>query len=174
MSVLHSADGISSFFSRSDDLDYLVLRPLSHIAPNWEATWTGAEYEPESGSFAADLNTIIALISDTPSPKRYHDNEDTLAERVMKENGWPIQKKGKLWIGADYQSILEQGSFADLEQQDLIIAASGRVHAAIKFGQNHFDEMEDAHKNMLAGLLTIIIYHRSCDGTSLYYEDVHE
>jgi len=157
------------FFANSDWLDWFVLRPLSHISSNWELTWRNdlKRYEPEPYSFAADLNEVVYIIATCSKPKRYHDHEDVLAERVIRDLKWPIQKKGKIWVGADYQCILEQGSFHDLGQRDLITAAAGRVDAAIRFGQNHFDEMEEKHMHMLAALVTIIIYHRYCDGSSL-------
>jgi len=89
----------------------------------------------------------------------------------LHELKWPIQKKGNFWIGADYPSILEQGGFRDLDQKNLIAAASGRVHAALNYGQPHFDGMEAGHRHMLAALITIIIYHRYCDGSSLLQEE---
>lgn len=150
-------------------LDYLVLRPLSHITLNWETRWNHIAhcFKPEPESFAGDLNAVIELIAASLPPARYHDHEDRLAERVIQNLGWPIQKKGTHWVGADYGAILEQGAFRDLDQRDLLSAAAGRVHAAFAHGQIHFDEMEDGHRNMLAALLTITIYHRYCDGTSL-------
>jgi len=158
---------LRAFFSKSDYLDYMVLRPLSHITFSWEATWGTDRYELEADSFAGDLNEIIDQIAISPRPDRYHDNEDRLAERVVTELKWPIQKKGGRWLGADYQSILEQGGFRDFGQRDLAIAAAGRVHMALDYGQTHFDEMDDAHMTMLAAVMTIMIYHRDCDGSSL-------
>ena len=165
--VMHLPEAVRGFFAHSDYLDRAVLRPLSHITSNWETHWNGSEYDPEPMSFAADLNEVIEQISVAPRPVRYHDNEDRLAHMVIADLKWPIQKKGGIWIGADYQSILEQGAFRDIAQRDLTIAAAGRVHVALDFGQAHFDDMDDAHMAMLAGLLTTIIYHRYCDGSSL-------
>ena len=68
-------------------------------------------------------------------------------------------------------SILEQGAFGDLQQRDLIAAAAGRVHTALDYGQNHFDEMDEGHFYMLAALLSIIIYHRYCDGEAVLTPD---
>jgi hypothetical protein len=169
----HSPDDIKSFFAWSDWLDHMVLRPLSHIAPNWEIRWEHGEarYRPEQGSFAEDLNQVIELIAACPRPSKYHENEDFLAERVVRELKWPIQKRNGRWVGADYPSILEQGAFNDVSQQQLITAASGRVHAALDHGQSHFDKMEDGHLYMLAALLSVIIYHRYCDGSSLLVEE---
>ncbi len=170
---VHSAAAVHKFFELSDSLDYLVLRPLSHIACDWELIWdreTG-RFEPEEGSFAEDLNFVLDEIQKTARPARYHDHEDVLAENTLQRLKWPIQKKGKLWIGADYQSILEQGAFSDWQQQRLIAAATGRVHAALDFGQNNFDEMEHGHRNMLAALLAITVYHRYCDGSSSFKDN---
>jgi len=172
----YSSDKVRSFFSNSHYLDYMVLRPLSHISCNWEASWDNEslKYSPEAFSFAEDLNVLIESVASCPRPNRYHDNEDVLAEHVLREMKWPIQKKGKFWKGADYQSILENGAYRDRNQTHLISAATGRTHAALDFGQDHFDEMDEGHMNMLAGVLTIAIYHRYCDGTSLITEEDEE
>jgi hypothetical protein len=164
----YSPDVIRGFFACSEWLDYMVLRPLSHITGNWEMRWNSEEelYRHEPFSFAEDLNVVIELLATSPRPVKYHEHEDVLVENVVRELKWPLQKKGGRWIGADYQSILEQGGFDDLDQQSLITAATGRVHAALDHRQKHFDEMEDGHLHMLAALLSIIIYHRYCDGTS--------
>lgn len=163
----HSAEAVKAFFAHSDYLDRMVLRPLSHITTNWEAHWDGEEYAPEHDSFAADLTATIDLIAKSPRPLRYHDNEDELAKRVIEDLKWPIQKKKGRWEGADYPSILEQGAFKDFEQKNLLSSAAGRVHAALDFGQKHFDEMEDGHMVMLSAVMTIIIYHRYSEGSSL-------
>jgi hypothetical protein len=151
----------------------MVLRPLSHIAPNWEIRWAHGEgrYRPEPGSFAEDLNQVIELVALCPRPLKYHDSEDSIAERVVTELKWPIQKRNGRWIGADYATILEQGAFSDVNQQQLVTAACGRVHAALDYGQSHFDEMEDAHVHMLSALLSIIIYHRYSDHTALLTDE---
>lgn len=165
--TLHTPELVRAFFARSDYLDYMVLRPLSHITMSWEVTWGVDRYEPEVDSFASDLNEIIHQIAGSQRPDHYHDNEDRLAERVVTELKWPIQKKGGRWHGADYQSILEQGAFEDIGQRELAIAANGRVQMALDYGQSHFDAMDDAHMTMLSALMTIMIYHRDCDGSSL-------
>ncbi|MBB4402945.1 MULTISPECIES: hypothetical protein [Rhizobium/Agrobacterium group] len=166
---VYTPEQVRNFFARSDLLDRMTLRPLSHITTSWECAWNREtdQYEPEVDSFAADLNAVIDLVATCERPARYHDHEDTLAERTLRELKWPIQKKGAQWHGADYQAVLEQGAFGDVGQQDLIAAAAGRVHAAMDFGQLHFDDMEERHLNMLAALITIIIFHRDCDGSSL-------
>jgi hypothetical protein len=150
----------------------MVLRPLSHIAPNWECSWDhdAGRYVPEPDSFAEDINAVVDLVACCPRPFKYHDHEDRIVESLIRKRKWPVQKRGGRWITADYAHLLEQGGFEDVSQQNLIAAASGRVHAALDFGQAHFDEMEESHLHMLAAVLTIIIYHRSCDGTSLMIE----
>ena len=105
------------------------------------------------------IDLISELASIQPSQK-YHDNEDALAEYVIEFLKWPIQKVGKRWLGNDYFSILEQGGFRDITESNLVQAAAGRVQAAIKFGQRHFDEMEISHRKILAHVLAVIIYHR--------------
>lgn len=163
----HPPEKVRLFFSRSDSLDYLALRPLSHIAANWEATWDGNSYRPEVDSFAADLNVVIEAIAQSPRPKEYHDHEDNII-RKLQNIGWPIQKKGKLWITKDYQHLLEQGAFDDKDQFNLISSAAGRTHAALdRANQQHFDEMDDRHQWMISGIISIIIYHRYADRSSL-------
>lgn len=158
-----SADSVREFFQWSDTLDYLVLRPLSHIRSNWETRWDSdkRKYRPEEDSFAEELNELIERIASTNPPLRYHDNEDRLAEFVQSK-GWRIKKAGNRWVGTDYASILEQGAFDDHDIPNLLLAARGRVHAAVVRGQTHFDEMEESHQKMLAAVLAIAIYHREC------------
>lgn len=153
---------IKAFFANCDFLDYMVLRPLSHINMSWELTWSSLdnEYEREEGTFAPLLNDLITELSTTIPPAKYHDNEDCLAEYVKQSLNWNIHKKGGRWEGDDYNVILEQGGFKDINQQNLIQASSGRIKAAIDRGQNHFDDMEVSHKRMLAAVMTIIIYQR--------------
>ena len=167
---LPSIEDVRNFFAWSDLLDYDVLRPLDHIKPLWEATWDheAQRYEPEYNSYAQDLNVMIEDIAITQPPSKYHDNEDRLAHYVIEHLKWKIRKERGRWVGMDYESILEQGGFHDLDQAELLTAATGRVYAAIKFGQTHYDDMEESHRKMLASILSIILYHRTT------YEDAPE
>ncbi|MFA5850958.1 MAG: hypothetical protein WC833_13890 [Bacteroidales bacterium] len=151
------------FFAQSDLLDYMVLRPLSHINMSWEMTWdrNNQEYEREPDTFASLLIDLTTEISKTTPPAKYHDNEDCLAEYVKQSLNWKIHKQGNRWVGFDYESILEQGGFKDLDEKNLVQAATGRVKAALDRGQLHFDDMEESHRKMLAAVMAIIIYHRS-------------
>lgn len=153
---------IHNFFKNSDFVDYLVLRQLSHINLSWELTWDRAtnEYKREEGTFAGLLNDLIVELSNTPPPEKYHDNEDALAEYVIQNLKWDIKKVGNKWIGADYDSILEQGGFEDIDEKHLVQAAAGRIKGAIDRNQLHFDDMEESHRRILAGVLAIILYHR--------------
>ena len=56
--------------------------------------------------------------------------------------------------------MLEQGGFKTDGDSDLILAAAGRIKAAIERGQRHFDDMERSHQVVLAGVLAAILYHR--------------
>lgn len=153
---------VIDFFSNSEILDYIVLRPLSHINLSWELIWDFEkdEYLEEEETFAKYLNTLIKEIANTSPPKKYHDNEDALVEYVIKHLGWNITKINGRWIGSDYESILTQGGFHDIDENNLLKASAGRVNSAIKFNQTHFDEMEEGHKKILGPVLTVIIYHR--------------
>lgn len=154
---------LRDFFRRSDLLDALALRQLSHIKGNWELTWNHdlERYEPEEDSFAEKVNDLIDELSSVEPPQRYHDNEDRLAEHVVNRLGWNIRKVGSRWVGQDYPFILEQGSFGVEAQKDLLLAAAGRIKAAIIRGQHHFDDMEESHRKMLADVLAIVLYHRA-------------
>jgi hypothetical protein len=152
------------FFSNSDLLDHLVLRPLSHIKANWEITWDRdkQEYETEEESYAELLNLLIEELSHVNPPSRYHENEDCLAEYVISSKlNWNIKKVGGRWVGEDYAFILEQGGFYDIDEENLILATAGRIKAAIDRNQIHFDDMEQSHQKMLADVLAIILYHRT-------------
>jgi hypothetical protein len=162
---------IHSFFACSEWVDRFVLRPLSHIRPNWELTWDveSNRYHPEDDSFADLLNTLIQELENTAPPPRYHDNEDVLAAYVQQNLNWNIRKQGKTWVNADgtrlgpddYLVLLEQGTFNDVNQTELIVAAAGRIRAAIARGQSHFDDMEESHQYLLAGVLSAVLYHRA-------------
>jgi hypothetical protein len=149
-----------SFFGRSELLDYLVLRPLSHAKANWELVWDGDQYEPEEDSYAEDINSLIDDLGKLTPPRKYHDNEDRLAEYVKARTNWNVRKVGNRWVGSDYDHILEVGGFNDADQRDLMLAAAGRIQAAVERNQLHFDEMEEGHQKILAAVLTIILYHR--------------
>src|SRR5690606_26531838 len=151
---------MNSFFGQSDDLDHMALRPLAHIRENWELIWddeTG-NYAPESDSFAELLNELMEALDTVTPPAEYHDHEDRLAEYVRDELGWPIEKKGRRWVGADYGHILETGGYADIDELQLTLAAAGRVKAARDRGQLHFDDMEASHQKMLAVVLSVIMF----------------
>jgi len=157
------AEQIKTFFEWSDLFDYLVTRQLSHIRINWELTWDHDEknYEPEEDSYAGDINNLIIELSKINPPAKYHDNEDRLAEYCISRLGWDIKKIKGRWVGSDYASVLEQGGFDDIDQNNLLKAACGRVKAALEREQLHFDDMEKFHQMMLANVLAVILYHRS-------------
>ncbi|GGB12495.1 hypothetical protein [Agarivorans gilvus] len=154
---------IREFFSWSELFDYLVTRRLSHVKSNWELTWGHDDeaYEPEDDSYAELINNLVVELSKLDPPKKYHDNEDRLAEFCKESLNWNIKKVGNRWVGSDYVSILEQGGFKDLDERNLCLAACGRVKAAIDREQLHFADMEEFHRKMLADVVVIILYHRS-------------
>lgn len=154
---------MTEFFGHSDYLDHMVTRPLSHIKHKWKLTWDQAnmQYKPEENSYADLLNRLIKELDSVTIPNNYHNNEDELALYVLNNLRWSIKKVGVRWEGVDYDSILEQGGFHDIDQSHLLIASAGRIHTARKYGQMHFDEMEESHRRMLGALIAIILYHRS-------------
>jgi len=161
-SDLKSAN-VKSFFKQSDCLNYLVTRPLSHINCNWELTWDHEkqEYAPEEDSYAELLNQLIEELNSVNPPSKYHENEDCLAKYVISDLKWNIKKVGGRWVGQDYTVILSQGGFNDINEENLILAAAGRIKAAISRKQLHFDDMEQSHQKILADVLLCILYHRT-------------
>ena len=153
---------VRRFFSNSGDLDVDVLRPLAHIRANWELIWDAENcgYAAEEDSFAELLNALVDDLATSSPPRRYHDNEDRLAEYVVSHLNWPIRKAGLRWVGADYGVILQHGGFHDIDESDLVLAAAGRIRAALDRGQLHFDDMEESHRRMLATVLAVVLYHR--------------
>ncbi len=151
------------FFRQSDLLDRLSLRPLSHIKGNWELSWDGdnEKYEPEDDSYAEKVNQLIEELGRVDPPQKYHENEDCLAEYVLDNLNWKIKKVNGRWVGQDYAVILEQSGFDDSAEENLVLAASGRIKAAIDRNQHHFDDMELSHQKMLAEVIAIILYHRT-------------
>ena len=117
------------------------------------------------------MNETIERIATLDPPARYHDNEDRLAEFVRDSQNWDIKKIAGRWTreddsplrSVDYVTALEQGAFDDPNIENLLYAASGRVHAAIKLNQRHFDEIEESPQIILASVITSILYHRDCD-----------
>jgi hypothetical protein len=156
---------MDSFFADSIYLDRYVLKPLSHIMGCWELSWDSEkeQYEEEESSYAAALNMLLEELTIASPPAAYHDNEDRLAEYVVKHLHWPIRKIHGRWVGMDYECVIEQGSFHDFNEQDLILAAAGRIRAAVRRGQKHFDRMEPSHRRMLAAVLSIILFRRTPD-----------
>jgi hypothetical protein len=114
----------------------MVSRELAHIRANWEPTWNNSKekYEPEEDSYAELLNSLFDELSQAEPPSKYHDNEDRLAEYLRDNSLWNIRKVNGRWIGAPYERILEQGGFGDLGQKELVLAAAGRIKAAIDRG----------------------------------------
>ena len=151
-----------NFFKQSELFDYMVTRPLSHIVPNWELTWNlkDNKLEPEEDSLAEEVNKLIEEIANVQPPHNYHANEDTLAEYVNSHLNWNIHKVNNRWMPSDYEAIINQGSFGDEEQRNLILAAAGRISAAIDHGQLHFDDMEYGHQKILAMVMASILYQR--------------
>jgi hypothetical protein len=141
----------------------MVLRPLSHIFPTWEIDWdrkTGT-YVVEEDSYAGLLNDLLAELENVRPPSRYHDNEDCLAKYVIQRMKWPISKIGSRWVGKDYDLILEQGGIHDVDEENLLLAAAGRIQAGKRMGQHHSDKMEDSHRRMLGAVIAIILYCRT-------------
>jgi hypothetical protein len=160
---------VVEFFSTSDFMEHEVLRPLSHIRANWELMLdhqTG-RYIDEEDSFAWLFSYLVNELAISIPPEAYHNSEDRLGEEVQQRLKWKIRKHGGIWRNedgirlhpSDYLAMLEQGGFKVDGVEELIIAAAGRIRAAIDRGQTHFDDMERGHQVILAGVLAAILYH---------------
>ncbi|HEX8522020.1 MAG TPA: hypothetical protein VF669_07165 [Tepidisphaeraceae bacterium] len=162
---------VRDFFADSTWIDATVLRPLSHIRFGWEIQWDAKnqQYVPEEGTFGDLLNELIEELDSSTPPIRYHDHEDVLGRRVQRDLKWEVEKRGSRWVHrdgspvgtSDYLALLEQGAFADVGERNLLLAAAGRIKAAMDRGQMHFDDMDERHMWMLAGVLSAILYHRA-------------
>ena len=74
---------VKKFFAQSEYLDQMVLRPLSHIDQDWELIRGNDGYLAEEGNLSAHLINLIDVLASTEPPKKYHDNEDRLAEYLV-------------------------------------------------------------------------------------------
>jgi hypothetical protein len=103
---------------------------------------------------------LIIDLEETEIYENYHEKEDVVAEYVNTFLNWGVLKDGNKWSGEDYNSILGQGGFHDMNQQNLMFGAAGRIRTALQFSQSGFDDIEYGHKKMLGDILAIILYHR--------------
>ncbi|MEO9168505.1 MAG: hypothetical protein ABI230_08890 [Aestuariivirga sp.] len=161
---------VVDFFSSSDLLDHDALRPLSHIKFSWELTSGDSDiYRPEDDSFAVDLNMLISQIAGASPPANYHYYENSAARLYAYLNSdryalikgfWCDAPSGIRLSSEEVCGMLEQATAGQDDVPSLVLAAAGRVNAALRFGQTHYDEMEVGHRLMLAGLITIILFRR--------------
>ena len=169
--ICWSAENVMAFFSGSCLLDGEVLRPLSHVRSNWELMPDiGGLYEIEEDSFAGMLNSLVSEIAATTPPSDYHSYENSVAAYMnlvrdetytLRKGRWRYAADGRTLSVHELTYMLEQASCDSNDIPDLVLAAAGRVRAALKFEQHHYDEMEGGHRIMLAALLTIILFRRS-------------
>jgi hypothetical protein len=160
---------IIEFFTPSDLIEHEILRPLSHIRNNWDVMldYETGRYMDEDDSFGWLFNNLINELASTETLEKYHNSEDRLAEHVKQTLSWDIKKESGFWLNkdgtrihpSDYLATLEQGGFNVDGVSYLIVAAAGRIKAAIKNNQKHFDAMEKGHRTILAGVLSAILYH---------------
>ena len=164
----------AAFFEGSDYLDYAVLRPIAHVAGNWELTWNGNSrvYEEESDSLAAHLNVLIQDIARSVPPTDYHEHENRLAIAYdgVKSGRYRLNRSRKLWIDSSTGKtatkdmvghMIEQATCGHYDVPDLVLSAAGRVAASMRFGIDHFDQLDDGHQAMLSVIMTDILFRRS-------------
>jgi hypothetical protein len=172
LKVLWSTQAVFDFFANSDFLDHVVLRPLSHVAANWELTSIPGPdlYLEEDNSLAGQLNVLIEEISTSNPPRDYHAYENKLAMNYPEVRSGRYYLEGKLW--RDIQSgklvekdfvghMIEQATAAQNDVPDLVLAAAGRVATAFNFRVAHFDDLDRGHMEMLSVIMTDILFRRS-------------
>jgi hypothetical protein len=167
-----SAEAAELFFLHSDLLDHAVLRPISHVMPNWELIQCqdSEYYEEEADSFAAHLNVLIQEISRSSPPRDYHAYENRLAINYSEVTSGRFYLDGKLWrdrktgnlVQKDFVGhMIEQATCGHYDVPDLVLAASGRIAASLRFGVDHFDKLDHGHMEMLSVIMTDILFRRS-------------
>jgi len=169
-----SYESAAAFFANSDWLDRAVLRPISHVAGNWELTWnTHADrYEPESDSLADHLNVLIHDMAASKPPADYHHYENKLAISYddVKSGRFKLNRSRKLWIDTATNlpvskdmvgHMIEQATCGHYDVPDLVLSAAGRVATSLRFGVSHFDDLDDGHLEMLSVIMTDILFRRS-------------
>lgn len=167
-----SALAARRFFEDSDTLDHATLRPISHVAPNWELTWdsTSDRYEEEEDSLAAHLNKLIEEISNLVPPTDYHALENQHAINYEGVASGRFYLDGKLWrdqqtgqlVDKDFVGhMIEQATCGHYDVPDLVLSAAGRISTALKFGVDHFDKLDRGHMEMLSVIITDILFRRS-------------
>lgn len=161
-----------TFFENSDILDHAVLRPISHVAPNWELTWdlSSGRYEEEEDSLAAHLNKLIEEISHSLPPQDDHALENQYAINYEGVASGRFHLDGKLWrdrqtgklVNKDFVGhMIEQATCGHYDVPDLVHSAAGRVSTALQFGVDHFDKLDRGHMEMLSVIITDILFRRS-------------
>lgn len=166
-----SQDTVMYFFGKSEWLDRAVLRPLSHIAPCWDLrrTDTVGVFMEEEYSLAVLMNELILDIARSIPPTDYHAHEDAVI-RLREVNDEAVYQEGKRWRARRTGKPLSKSSIGGLMEQaaigyedvpDLVLAAAGRVATAMKHGDATFDDLDDGHADMLAEVLTVILFIRA-------------
>lgn len=167
-----SSEAVMSFFGESGWLDRSVLRPLSHLALSWELrrTETVGVFMEEEDSLAGLMNQLIREISLATPPESYHAHEDAVIRLREGAASGLIYLQGKRWrdratgepmAKSSIGSLLEQASIGYDDVPDLVLAAAGRVATALKFGDANFDDLDEGHADMLAEVLTVILFIRA-------------
>jgi hypothetical protein len=171
--IIWCRENVLAFFDQSDWLDYTSLRPISHVASNWELIRTdngNPLYEEEENSLAAHLNVLIDQIAAVNPPTDYHAFENGLASSYDDAINGRYFLQGKLWHDRQTgQSIekdtvghmMEQASSGSDDAPGLVFAAAGRVATAMRHGVSHFDDLDRGHMEMLAIVLMTLLFRRS-------------
>ncbi len=118
------------------------------------------------------MNVLIQEIASSHPPDDYHSYENNLASLYseVKNGRYKIDPSSKLWINTSTNSpvsidtlghMIEQGSSNHYDVLNLVLAAAGRVAGAMKNKKSHFDNQDSGHMEMLAVVMTTILFRRS-------------
>ncbi len=168
-----SRESVRAFFEHSDWLDYTTLRPIWHVAFNWELISASDDellFEEEEDSLAAHLNVLIEQMAATAPPLDYHAFENEIASQYESAVSGRYYLKGKFWFDRqtempiakdDVGHMMEQASCGSDDIPGLVHAAAGRVATAMAYGNSHFDDLDSGPMEMLAIVLMTILFRRS-------------
>jgi len=167
-----SQNNVIGFFGHSDLLDRMTLRPIMHVAPNWELTPSDDNllYEEEEDSLAAHLNILIHRIAKTDPPTDYHALENKIASEYEDARNARYYIKNRLWYDRntddpikkdDVGHMMEQASCGSDDVAELVEAAAGRVAIAMHHGISKFDDLDQGHMEMLAIVMMTVLFRRS-------------
>lgn len=144
------------FFSNSQQLDILVLKPLGKIHPNWLLDWDEKKqrYVQEPNYFAFQINYLIDCIQAAPFSINYTHRQHQLINYLI------IHPSPKTVFGLNqyYLILLKNGFYIDKWGQDLISLLATLVNRLQHTGFIHFDQLDGKTQKITALLMSLILF----------------